>query len=284
MTESVELGIDPSNVDQLRAWDGDTGAYWAAQADRYDEGVAAYHGQFLDAAGIGAGERVLDIGCGTGQATRDAARRAVGGSALGVDLSSPMIALARERAEREGVGNVGFTQADAQVHAFAEQHFDVAISRSGAMFFGDPRAAFDNIGRALRPGGRLVLMAWQPIERNGWVPAFRAALALGRDLPTPPADGPGPFSLGDADRVRDLLGSAGFHDVRLRGLAEPMCFGRDADDAVEFIGGQFAAMLDGLTADDRARALANLRATMAERQTGRGVLFDSAIWLIEAQR
>lgn len=284
MTESVELAVDPSNVDQLRAWDGDTGAYWTARADRFDEGVAAYHGQFLDAAGIVAGERVLDIGCGTGQTTRDAARRAVGGTALGVDLSSPMIALARERAEREGVGNVEFAQADAQVHAFGEQRFDVAISRSGAMFFGDARAAFANIGRALRTGGRLVLMAWQPVERNAWVLAFRAALALGRDLPVPPPDAPGPFSLSDPDRVRDLLGSAGFHDVRLRELAEPMYFGRDADDAVEFIGGQFAGMLDGLDTGDRSRALANLRATMTERQTGSGVLFDSAVWLIEARR
>lgn len=147
------------------------------------------------------------------------------------------------------------------------------------MFFGDPAAAFENVVRAIRRGGRMVLLVWQPIERNEWISAFRTALASGRDLPEPP-----PFSFGDPGRVRALLTSAGLSDVRLRGLNEPMYFGRDVDDACDFVSGQFAGLLDGLDADGRERALDDLRASMTEHCTDRGVLYDSANWLVEAQR
>ncbi|PKW17814.1 class I SAM-dependent methyltransferase [Saccharopolyspora spinosa] len=279
MNERVAVQVDSSNVEQLRAWDGAQGDHWTARADRIDEGVARYRDQFLDAAEIGPASNVLDIGCGTGQTTRDAARRAATGAALGVDLSSQMVELARARAEREQVANATFLQADAQIHEFPEAHFDVAISRHGVMFFGDPAAAFENVVRAIRRGGRMVLLVWQPIERNEWISAFRTALAAGRDLPEPP-----PFSFGDPDRVRTLLTSTGLSDVRLRGLNEPMYFGRDVDDACDFVSGQFAGLLDSLDADGRERALDDLRASMTEHSTDRGVLYDSANWLVEAQR
>lgn len=284
MTENTAVRVDPSNVEQLRAWDGDQGAYWTARADRFDECVAGYHGRFLAAAAVDATATVLDIGCGSGQSTRDAARCANAGSALGVDLSSRMIELARELAERERVANAAFHQADAQVHPFPGQHFDIAISRSGAMFFGDPPAAFSNIARALRPGGRLVLLSWQPVERNEWFSVFRAAFAVGRELPMPPQDAPNPFSLSDPDRVRGLLTSAGFVDVRLRGLSAPMRFGRDVEDACQFVSGQFAWLISDFDADTRARALEALRASMTDHQTDRGVYYGSAAWLIEARR
>ncbi|KAA2261591.1 methyltransferase domain-containing protein [Solihabitans fulvus] len=279
MTKNSAVHVDPSNADQLRAWDGDQGAYWVARADRFNEGVAGYHDQFLAAAAVEATDAVLDIGCGTGQTTRDAARLATEGTALGVDLSSGMIELARGLAEREQVANATFQQADAQVHPFPAQHFDLVISRHGAIFFGDAPAAFANIARATRPGGRLVLLSWQPLARNEWISSFRAALRAGREQPVP---APNPASLSDPDQVRELLTSAGFADVRLSGLSEPMYFGRDVDDACRFISGQFAWMLDELDADGRARALDGLRADMADHQTDRGVRYDSAAWLIEA--
>lgn len=277
------LSVDPANVEQLRSWDGDTGAYWAEHARRYDDGVAAYHDGFLTAAALEEAGAVLDIGCGSGQTTRDAARR-VSGAALGVDLSSRMIALARRLAEDEGVPNVAFEQADAQVHAFRGGSVDVAISRTGSMFFGDPLAAFANIGRALRLGGRLVLLTWQPFERNEWIRSFFSVLAAGRDLPTPASASPGPFSLSDPDLVRGLLTSAGFADVRTRALSEPMRFGADPDDAARFVAGQFAWLLRGLDPETTARALDALRADAADHVTDRGVEYGSATWLIEAVR
>jgi len=183
--------VDPSNVEQLCAWDGGEGAYWAANADYYDRAVAEHHGRLLAAAAIGATDRVLDIGCGTGQTTRDVARAATAGSALGVDLSSAMIEYATIRARRDGLTNVRFEQLDAQIHPFDAEVFDVAISRTGAMFFGEPVAAFTNIGRALRPGGRVVLLTWQPPPGNEWIREFVGALAAGRELPLPPLAAPG---------------------------------------------------------------------------------------------
>jgi SAM-dependent methyltransferase len=280
----MTVRVDPSNAEQLRAWDGDSGAFWTAHADRFNEGVAAYHGQLLAAAAIEPTATVLDIGCGSGQTTRDAARQATDGSALGVDLSSRMIELARRLAERQHIANATFEQADAQVHPFAAGHFDVAISRSGSMFFGDAPAAFTNIARALRPGGRLVLMAWQSLQRNEWISAVRTALAAGRDMPMPPPGKPGPMALSEPDYVRALLTTAGFEHVRLDGLSEPMFYGHDVDDAFEFVTAQYAQMTQGLDADTRARAFDELRSSLAAHQTDQGILYSSATWLIQAQR
>ena len=158
MVETHPIRVDPSNVEQLHSWNRDGGEYWASHAQRFDRGIADYHRHFLDAAAIEASEQVLDIGSGAGQTTHDAARRASSGAALGVDLSARMIEVARRAAEREAIANARFVQADAQIHPFADHAFDVAISRHGSMFFGEPVAAFSNIARAIRPGGRLVLL------------------------------------------------------------------------------------------------------------------------------
>ena len=150
--------VDSSNLTQLANWDGAGGGFWADHADAFDTGVAGYRDRFLEAAAITPTARVLDVGCGNGQTTRDAARSASDGAALGVDLSAEMLRVARRRAHAERLDNVTFEQADAQVHPFPAQHVDLVVSRHGAMFFGDPVAAFTNLGRALRPGGRLVLL------------------------------------------------------------------------------------------------------------------------------
>jgi SAM-dependent methyltransferase len=278
------LQVDPSNAEMAKAWDGDEGSYWAAHAGHFDRAVAAYHEKFLDVAAIGPGEQVLDIGCGTGQTTRDAARRASSGGALGVDLSSQMIALARRLAAAEGLGNARFEQADAQVYPFGEGSFDVAISRTGAMFFGDPRAAFGNIARALRRGGRLALLSWQPPPANEWITEFSAALAAGRDLPAPPPDVPGPFALADPGRVRQLLAATGFTGIELAPVQAPMWFGADAGDAYAFVLGLLGWMLEGLDDNQRGKALGALRATVAAHATADGVVYDSGAWLVQARR
>lgn len=281
---TTDVRVAASNTEQLEAWDGGEGAYWAANADHYDRAVAAYHEALLDAASIAASERVLDIGCGTGQTTRDAARAATAGSALGVDLSSRMLEEARRRAEAEGLTDARFEQADAQVHPFPPAGYDVVVSRTGAMFFGDPSAAFANVARALRLGARMLLITWQPVTANEWLPAFAGALAAGRDLALPPAGAPGPFSLCDPDRVRGVLGGAGFADVTLESITADMWFGHDAADAHRFVLGQLGWMLDGVDAETRARAEGALLATLTAHETAEGVLYGSAAWLIRAAR
>ncbi len=178
---------------------------------------------------------MLDIGCGTGRSTRAAAWRATAGSVLGVDLSSRMLERAREQSRVEGLSNVEYVQADAQVHEFDADSFDLAISDFGAMFFNDPVAAFTNIGGALRPGGRIALLAWQPFERNEWLSAIFGALDAGRSLPRPPAGAPGPFGLAEENTVRRILDRSGLSDVELTPIVEPIFLGTDADDAWAFV-------------------------------------------------
>ncbi len=284
MTPTDAVPVDSSNIEQLHAWDGDEGCYWADNAEYFDRSVALYHERLLAAATIGERDHVLDVGCGSGQTTRDAARAASTGFALGVDLSSRMLDYARRRAADQGLTNVRFAQADAQIHAFEPGASDVAISRTAAMFFGDHAAAFSNIGRALRPGGRLVLVTWQPLPGNEWIREISGALAAGRDLPVPPPDAPGPFALSDPDCIRALLTSAGFDDVELTGTTAGMWFGNDAHDAHRFVLGLMGWMLEGLDDAHRARAVDALHATMAAHETPDGVLFESAAWTIQATR
>jgi SAM-dependent methyltransferase len=276
--------VDPANREQLRAWDGDEGAYWAIHADHFERALDRYDQPFFAAAAIGAADRVLDVGCGTGKTTRDAARAATTGSVLGVDLSSAMVAVARQRAVDEGIHNVRFEQVDAQIHRFESEAFDVAIGRTSVTFFGDRVAGLANIGRALRPGGRLVLLTWQPFPHQEWIREFSTAFAAGRDLPAPPPEAPGPFTLADPDVIFSVLDAAGYIDVTLDDRREPMWFGADADDAYQLVVGLLGWMLDGLDDDGRAAAQDALRATIAAHATPDGVVYDSAAWIIRASR
>jgi SAM-dependent methyltransferase len=275
--------IDPTNAEQARAWDGDEGEFWAANADAFDRAVADYHQRFLDTAAVRPADRVLDIGCGNGQTTFDAAALACDGSAVGIDLSTAMIERARERAHRLRVGNVAFVVGDAQVHPFEAASYDVAISRTGAMFFGDQLAAFTNIARSLRPAGRLVLLAWQPPAKNGFV-TLTQALAAGRTLPLPPLSAPGPFGRSDAETVTSTLQRAGFRDVVFEAVAGSMWFGDTPASAYEFTLGLLGWMLEGLTADQRDAATESLRQTLAAHATPAGVRLETGAWLITAAR
>jgi SAM-dependent methyltransferase len=271
---------------QSNAWDGDEGAHWAAHADRYDEGMARYDDRVLAAAAIGASEAVLDVGCGCGQTSLAAARIARSGRVLGVDLSHAMLAVAAQRAGAAGLTHARFERADAQVHPFAPDSFDVAISRCGVMFFENPVAAFSNIARAIRPGGRVAFVAWQGLSENEWIAALRDALSAGRDLPAPPADAPGPFGLADPEHVHAVFGAAGFIDVQLEDAREPWHAGADAEDAFAFLRevGMVRGMIEDLDAAGRDRALQELHRTLVEHDTGSGVTFRSAAWIVTATR
>ena len=142
----------------------------------YDFELRAHNERLRAAVAVEPGQRVLDIGCGAGQTTREAARAAAPGHVLGIDLSVPLLERARTLAAAERLDNVTFEHGDAQVYPFARGHFDLAISRFGAMFFSDPPAAFGNIARALRPRARLVLLVWQSRPRNEWAMAIESAL------------------------------------------------------------------------------------------------------------
>ena len=278
--------MEIANVEAFEAWDGEEGSDWTENAERFERSGRRHRTHLLNPTIVGPRDRVLDIGCGTGRSTLEAARLAAEGSALGIDLSSQMLAYAREQAAIEGVANVSFVQGDAQVHPFEPEAADVAISETGCMFFGDPVAAFSNIGAGLRPGGRLALLVWRELERNEWLTTVRGALALGRSLPTPPPDAPTPFSLADPARVTARLSAAGFGDIELDAVDEPMEMGTDAEDAFEFFKGTgiVRGLLDGVDDAGRAQALDDLHTAFKQAETADGVLLGSAAWLITATR
>jgi len=280
------VGIDVVNTEQADAWDGHEGDVWTEHADRYDRAGHQIWQRFLDAELIGPADRVLDIGCGTGRPSRDAARLAFDGDVTGIDLSTRMLERARKRSADEGLANVTFVQGDAQVFAFDVGAFDVAFSSFGAMFFSDPVAAFSNIGLGLRPGGTLALLAWRTLQENHWLMALRGSLALGRELPVPPPDAPTPFGLADPERVRGILGPAGFVDVELQPIDEQIHLGTDVSDALEFAKtmGIVEGLTDGLDDAARSTAMSNLAELFRQHETPDGVLLGSAAWLITATR
>ncbi|WP_280151818.1 class I SAM-dependent methyltransferase [Piscinibacter sp. XHJ-5] len=254
-------------------------------AEHYDAELFRHNERLRAATGIGPTDQVLDIGCGFGQSTRDAARAAPSGSALGVDVCETMLERARRRTAQEQLSNVSYELGDAQVHRFRPAHFDVVISRFGTMFFGDPVAAFTNIARATRPGARLVMMVWQCADRNEWASAIHRSVAGGA-APADPPDEPGPFSLGDPSRVRCILGAAGFTGIGLAEIHEPVYYGPDIASAYELVR-DFKMTKDLLAGQETAgaeRALDRLRDTLAAHCTSDGVFFDSRAWIVTARR
>jgi SAM-dependent methyltransferase len=252
------------------------------RADFYDAELKRHNAHLRAVASVGVRDRVLDIGCGSGQSTREAARIAVEGNALGVDTSSEMLEIARRRANEAGLRNVAFEQGDAQRHAFPAASFDVCISRFGVMFFADPAAAFANVARAMRPGARLVWMVWQSQERNEWSGAIQRALAPGTGISP---DACRPFSLGDPTIATELLRTAGFVAIDFIEVREPVFYGPDVNTALDSLI-ELYLVKDALarTAEAPDQALQRLRDLLEGHMTTEGVLFDSRAWIITAHR
>jgi SAM-dependent methyltransferase len=245
----------------------------------YDAELRLHDEVLRRACGVQPHEQVLDIGCGLGQTTCEAARLARAGSALGVDISEPAIERARELARAQGVPNVTFERADAQVHRFPRERFDLAMSRFGTMFFQDPVEAFSNVGRALRPAGRLVMMVWQAGERNEWEVAIRQSLeaAASERLDA--------FSLADPPAVTGILEAAGFAGVSFTDVHESVYYGPDVAAALDWVRG-FRCTSDVLGRLDPAaveHALGRLREMLAGHLSGDGVWFDSRAWIVSAR-
>ena len=252
----------------------------------YDAELQRHNQVLRQSYGIRPGDHVLDIGCGAGQTTRDAARLARAGPAVGVDVSASMIERARRLAHGEGLSNVSFEQADAASHTFPPETFDLAISRFGTMFFGQPVAAFANIRRALRPGGRLVMMVWQQHGRNEWSVLIERALSATTAGPAALPAPPDPFSLGDPGVTERILDAAGFGEASFTDVHVPVYYGPDVGAALEWIRG-FSSVKNALPRRDPASAegsLERLRHALAGHVVGNGVWLDSRSWIVAARR
>lgn len=274
------------NAAQAEAWNGNDGQHWVEERERYDAMLHDLNARLLTASAIEPGESVLDVGCGCGGSTRAAGRMADPGHVLGVDVSEIMVAEARRLAGREGLANVRFTAADAQVHPFDTASFDVAISRFGIMFFDDPRSGFANIARALRPGGRLAMLCWQDMANNENIALLLRTIATHVQLPELGGSGPGPFSLADPTRIRDLLTEAGFRDVMVDPATTAIRIGRDVDEVVDFIHTvpMVRSLLAAADEPSAAAVCSSLRAALGPHQSADGVRLGAAAWLVTGTR
>lgn len=279
------------NADLAASWNGQSGERWVANQARLDAVVAAFGQAAIEAAAPAKGERVLDVGCGAGASSLAlAARVGPGGHVLGVDISEPLIGLARALAPQDT--SALFQLADASDAELPEGAFDILFSRFGVMFFDDPTGAFAHMRRALRPGGRVIFVCWRGAAENDWVRLPMGAIK-GILPPSAPPDpeAPGPFSFGNRGRVSRILTAAGFTDIAIAPFDASVPFGegetRDAaiDDAVRMAleVGPLSRALADQPDDIRARASAATRVAFAGLPGERSVMINGAAWIVMAR-
>ncbi|WP_433430493.1 class I SAM-dependent methyltransferase [Nonomuraea sp. CA-141351] len=269
------------NTHQAEAWNGYEGNHWADHHARYDAVNSGFNDYLLQS--VREGDRVLDVGCGNGQVSRLAARRAR--HVTGVDLSAPMLGRARAAAAGERVANIDFEQGDAQVHPFPADSYDLAISRFGIMFFADPVVAFANIARALRPGGRVAFLSLREMADNDLGRVFTAMLG---HLPAPESasHGEGPASLSDPGRIHEVFTAAGFTGVTATPVEAPQVWGRDVQDAADFLAawGPVRFLLDQAEPAAASRARTALANALRPYEQADAVRLRGAAYLITATR
>ncbi len=275
---------EAANSGQIAYWNDVAGRTWVDAQGPLDRQLAPLGARTLAALAPGPAERVLDIGCGAG-ATSLALAEAVGpqGHVVGVDISAPLLELARRRAV--AATNLSFLEADAQTYPFEPGGFDAAFSRFGVMFFADPLAAFANLRKALRPDGRLAFVCWRsPDESPIMSLPLQAAAPHLPEPPTPlPPGAPGPFAFADPDRIRSILVEVGFRAIGIAAYDEKVG-GGDLETVVElaFRIGPLGAMVREAP-HLRARTETAVREALARHDTPEGVKLNAAVWIVTAR-
>lgn len=275
-----------TSLTQTEYWNSKVGEEWARQADLMDRMLQPLTQPAFDLLNLKPGERVLDIGCGAGATTLIAASYIGDGQAVGVDISKPLLELARERAAAKGA-NAHFVEADVSAAPLRDAPFDAAFSRFGVMFFDDTAAAFAKIRAALNPNGRMVFICWRTFKENGWAHAPLTALKPILKAPITPADpdAPGPFQLQDAAKIKTMLATSGWRDVSITPWDGDVLVagGGDAEAAAAFllkIGPCARAITDQQL--DAANAQLLLTDFLRERETPAGIALPAACWIVRA--
>ena len=258
------------NIEQAEFW-SQLAPTWLELEDQLEE-VGGQPGRIaMDRLNLLPGQRVLDLGCGSGRTTLELASR-VGpaGQVVGLDISAEMVARGQERAAQFGAGNIEFLHADIQVHDFGTDQFDDAYSRFGVMFFADPIAAFGNVRRTLRPGGALSFVCWQGVFDNEWmlIPGAAVASVTGSSPPMPGPAEPGPFSLADPGRVREVLDPAGFGSIAIEPHSDHIVISEDRISEVAVASMRVGGVREALREADqetRDRALTAIEEALRDR-------------------
>lgn len=248
--------------------------------------MAPFYAALFDAVALQAGDRVLDVGCGLGHTTLEAAERvAPHGTVVGVDFSPVMLAAARERVA--GVDAVTLLRADAQAHPF-EAEYDAVISGFGVVFFEEPQVAFANLRTALRHGGRLAFVCWRGPLQSQWIAVATAAIVpvLERAPEMAEPGVPGPYAFADGDRLRGVLVASGFRNVSVEAITRPQRIAADVDDAVSYVLSlpEGKRLLEEAPEHVREDATAALKAAFTPYAGPDSVVTAGAAWLATATR
>ncbi len=275
------------NAEQITEWNGALGQRWAELQAELDAMTSPYGAAALEAAAPRRGERVIDVGCGCGDTSIELARRVGGeGTVLGVDVSKPMLEVARSRAARERLANLAFIEADAS-EAPLPADADLLFSRFGLMFFAQPALAFGRLRTSLRASGRCVFVCWRTPRDNGWAMTPLAAARAAMAINTAPADpnAPGPFAFADSERVRALLGDAGFSNIEIRRFDAPVTLGATpraaAESAVRI--GPTARLVREMGVERAPTILAAVEAALTPLAAPDGqVRLNGSTWIVSA--
>ena len=279
------------NAEQIRYWNEQAGPKWVAARSALDAMLGPIGEGAIAHAAPRKGERALDVGCGNGRTTLALARACESkGDVVGIDISAPLLALARADATDAGLARPPrFIEADAQSADFGPARFDLVFSRFGVMFFADPVQAFRNLRRAQAPDGRLVFVCWQAMAANEWMRLPLEAVGNVLSLPPPsPPNAPGPFAFAERNHVRTILASAGFAAIKIEARSGLLALGgtTDLDAATEFAlqVGPAAAALRTAPAALCTAAREAVRAALAPRaSSGGAVALAGAWWLVHAR-
>ena len=275
-----------ANADQAAYWNGPGGRHWTDRQEIQDAVLAPVSEVLIARAAVETGEKIIDIGCGCGATTLAIAVRAgASGDALGLDISAPMLARAKERTPPGAP--VRWVAADATVYPFEPGRADLLFSRFGVMFFADPTLSFANMRTGLRPGGRLVFACWREPRQNPWLMLpLQAAYNHAPRLPEFGPEDPGPFSFASEERVRHVLSKAGFSSVAMQpvNLLLDVAVGGGLDAAVEgaLEIGPASRALEDQPPEVRSAAARAIRAALAPHQKGESVPLGAAIWIVTA--
>jgi SAM-dependent methyltransferase len=223
------------NSEQIAEWNGVLGQRWVTMRQEVDRVVAPFGAAALKAATPQPGDRVIDIGCGCGDTAIEIAR-IVGpsGSVLGIDVSQPMLEVARSRGLSAKCSHLSFREGDAS-QTDLPANIDLLFSRFGVMFFSQPSAAFSHLRRSLRKGGRCVFVCWRAPRDNAWAMTPLSAARKALDITPPPSDpeAPGPFAFADDERLRNILSGAGFGDIDIQRFDTAIFLGATPRSAAE---------------------------------------------------
>jgi ubiquinone/menaquinone biosynthesis C-methylase UbiE len=282
----TELASTISNAKQYEEWNSATGRRWLERHEAVDRQIAPFGRQAMDRVEIKPGERILDVGCGCGETTLELADRVgASGSVTGVDISRLLIEAARKRAWERTRANVQFEEGDAQTFPLPAKDFDLVFSRLGIMFFDDPEAAFQNLGKALRPGGRLSFVCWPAPQENQFMTIPIAAASRHVALPAPgEPDAPGPFAFADPERVRRILSHAGFGEIETRRVIEKVGGGtRDETARMLLELGPLSSILEEIDQKTRDAILEDIRMALSSFESSGRAWIDAAAWLVTAR-